>query len=160
MVDLNNTTGVLKAMDQEQNRKLEHLNQQLMNQSVTLRQALAACPMPAHFTPAQNSDPLERTNAPDTRTVQALVNHADSASRSAPRPGQARRAQAATTDTYQQPETWGEWNPGRGFKVAKSEKGELNPSVDVYHSPVNSKFGFYVGQLTGPIVRVGVTAFY
>jgi hypothetical protein len=88
-----------------------------------------------------------------------LVNHADSVLQSAPRPGKARSAQAATTDTYQQPETWGEWNPGRGFKVTKSEKGELNLSVDVYHSPVNSKF-FYVGQLTGPIVRVGVTAFY
>jgi hypothetical protein len=150
MVDLNNTTGVLKAMDQEQNRKLEHLNQQLMNQSVTLRQALAACPMPAHFTPAQNSDPLARTNAPDTRTVQALVNHADSVLQSASRPGRAHSTPAATTDTYQQPETWGEWNPGRGLKVAKSEKGELNLSVGVYHSPVNSKFWFLRGAAHRP----------
>jgi hypothetical protein len=147
-------------MDQEQNRKLEHLNQQLMNHSVTLRQALAARPMHAHFTPAPNSDPPATTNAPDTQTVQASVNNADSAPQSASQPGQARPSQAATTDTYQQPETWGEWNPGPGFKVAKPEKGELNLSVDAYHSSVNSAFGFYLGQLTGPIVRVGVTAFY
>jgi hypothetical protein len=32
--------------------------------------------------------------------------------------------------------------------------------LNVDHSPVNSTFGFYVGQLKGPIVTVGMTAFY
>ena len=32
--------------------------------------------------------------------------------------------------------------------------------IYVYHSPVNSTFGFYIGQTTGPILSVGLTAFY
>ena len=32
--------------------------------------------------------------------------------------------------------------------------------IDVRHSPVNSTFGFYLGQLTGPIFSIGVTALY
>lgn len=32
--------------------------------------------------------------------------------------------------------------------------------IDVSHSPVSSTFGFYVGQLTGPIFSIGMTALY
>ncbi len=32
--------------------------------------------------------------------------------------------------------------------------------IEVDHSPVNSTFGFYVGQTTGPIFSIGVTALY
>lgn len=32
--------------------------------------------------------------------------------------------------------------------------------IYVYHSPVNSTFGFYTGQATGPIFSIGMTAFY
>ena len=32
--------------------------------------------------------------------------------------------------------------------------------IEVDHSPVSSTFGFYVGQQTGPIFSIGVTAFY
>ena len=32
--------------------------------------------------------------------------------------------------------------------------------INVDHSPVNSTFGFYVGQVTGPIFSIGMTAFY
>jgi hypothetical protein len=32
--------------------------------------------------------------------------------------------------------------------------------IYVFHSPVNSTFGFYMGGLTGPIFSFGVTAFY
>ena len=32
--------------------------------------------------------------------------------------------------------------------------------ITVDHSPVNSTFGFYLGQLNGPILTVGMTAFY
>lgn len=32
--------------------------------------------------------------------------------------------------------------------------------IYAYHSPVNSTFGFYVGQQTGPIFSIGMTAFY
>lgn len=32
--------------------------------------------------------------------------------------------------------------------------------IDVKHSPVNSTFGFYVGQLNGPVVSFGMTAMY
>jgi len=64
--------------------------------------------------------------------------------------GQAPSTQTGTTDTCQQPEMRGEWNSGPGMKVARTEKGELNLTVDVYHSPVNSTFGFYTGQLTDP----------
>ena len=32
--------------------------------------------------------------------------------------------------------------------------------IQVDHSPVNSTFGFYLGQLNGPIFSIGLTAFY
>jgi hypothetical protein len=32
--------------------------------------------------------------------------------------------------------------------------------IEVDHSPVNSTFGFYLGQLTGPIFSIGMTALY
>jgi hypothetical protein len=32
--------------------------------------------------------------------------------------------------------------------------------INVSHSPVSSTFGFYVGQVTGPIFTIGFTAFY
>lgn len=32
--------------------------------------------------------------------------------------------------------------------------------IYVQHSPVNSTFGFYIGQATGPIFSIGMTAFY
>jgi len=32
--------------------------------------------------------------------------------------------------------------------------------IYVYHSPVNSTFGFYIGQTTGPIFSIGLTALY
>jgi len=153
MVGPNNATGVLKAMDQliRHNPKLEQHNQRLTNRIIALRQALAARRMLAHVTPPQKSYAPAMTNAPDTLSVQASVNNTNSAPQSTSQPGQApSTTQTGTTDTCQQPEMRGEWNPGPGFKVAKIEKGELNLSVDVCHSPVNSMFGFYTGQLTDP----------
>ena len=32
--------------------------------------------------------------------------------------------------------------------------------INVDHSPVSSTFGFYLGQVTGPIFAVGFTALY
>ena len=32
--------------------------------------------------------------------------------------------------------------------------------IYVFHSPVSSTFGFYLGQLTGPILSIGLSAFY
>jgi hypothetical protein len=32
--------------------------------------------------------------------------------------------------------------------------------INVNHSPVSSTFGFYLGQLNGQIVTVGLTALY
>jgi hypothetical protein len=32
--------------------------------------------------------------------------------------------------------------------------------INVSHSPVSSTFGFYVGQITGPVVSIGFTALY
>jgi hypothetical protein len=32
--------------------------------------------------------------------------------------------------------------------------------IEVDHSPVNSTFGFYLGQLSGPIFSIGVTTLY
>ena len=33
-------------------------------------------------------------------------------------------------------------------------------AINVSHSPVSSTFGFYIGQITGPVVSVGFTALY
>jgi hypothetical protein len=49
----------------------------------------------------------------------------------------------------------GNWYP------SKNRNYRLNVHlIHVDHSPVNSTFGFYTGQLTGNIVAVGVTALY
>jgi len=50
---------------------------------------------------------------------------------------------------------------GGNYYPWNSRNARLNVQViDVDKSPVSSTFGFYVGQLTGPIISVGVTGFY
>lgn len=49
----------------------------------------------------------------------------------------------------------GNWYPGR------NRQWRLNLHIiNVDHSPVNSTFGFYMGQLKGPIIAVGASALY
>lgn len=50
---------------------------------------------------------------------------------------------------------------GGNYYPWKSRNARLNIQlINVDHSPVNSTFGFYIGQLTGQVFTVGMTAFY
>lgn len=50
---------------------------------------------------------------------------------------------------------------GGNYYPWKSRNARLNAQlINVDHSPVSSTFGFYIGQLTGQVFTVGVTAFY
>jgi len=50
---------------------------------------------------------------------------------------------------------------GGNYYPWKSRNARLNVQlINVDHSPVSSTFGFYIGQLTGQVFTVGVTAFY
>jgi len=97
---------LLKAIDQlvEQNRKLEQQNRQLMEQINSLRPSLAnqsgtAQPAPAQIAPS-SAQPGPATNGDD----KTLLPEASDGS----------------------PGVFGEFNPGRGFTVAKGPYGMLN----------------------------------
>ena len=97
---------LLKAIDQlvEQNRKLEQQNRQLMEQINSLRPSLAnqsgtAQPAPAQIAPSP-AQPGPATNGDD----KTLLPEASDGS----------------------PGVFGEFNPGRGFTVAKGPYGMLN----------------------------------
>lgn len=50
---------------------------------------------------------------------------------------------------------------GGNYYPWKSRNARLNIQlINVDHSPVSSTFGFYIGQLTGQVFTVGMTAFY
>jgi hypothetical protein len=132
--DQKNTTDVLNAIDRlmEQNRQLVKQNQQLTDEITALRQALAA---QSTAPPAESKAPEVNTSLP--QSGKAAPQEQPSSS---PTTGQSSSAQSTqqTPQTgsltpseqggYDEPEMWGEWNPGPGFKVAKTKNGELNLS--------------------------------
>lgn len=114
---------VLNAIDQliEQNRKLEQQNRDLMQQINSLRQSIAnqdgpvADPAPAQSPPSP-APPNSSATPPSSTANQSS-------------------SQSQTDDRRLLPEAsggnpaiFGEFNPGRGFTVAKGEYGELNLS--------------------------------
>ena len=112
------TAETLKAIDQlvEQNRQLEQQNKQLMEQIAALRQTLAAQPQ----APTQPSPP-------GTVTAQELAKQNASASSSQDQTVDDTRSLLPQASEGN-PVIFGEFNPGRGFTVAKGEYGELNLS--------------------------------
>ena len=99
-------TDVLKALDQviEQNKKLEEQNRELMEQVNALRQRLAAAP-----------------GAPQPGTAQATA--------SASQPDSDKDNTSLLPEASNgAPAVFGEFNPGRGFTVGRSEYGTLNLS--------------------------------
>jgi hypothetical protein len=54
-----------------------------------------------------------------------------------------------------------EYIVGTNYYPWHTRNARLNMQlIDVHHSPVSSTFGFYLGQLTGPIFSFGMTAMY
>jgi hypothetical protein len=114
-----NSAEVLKTIDQlvEQNKQLETQNKQLMDQVSSLRQLLGK---QAGSPQASSAAPNENEGAPPQNVgAQAALTS----------------AQADQDDKTLMPEAsdgnpamFGEFNPGRGFTVGKSEYGELNLS--------------------------------
>jgi hypothetical protein len=119
---------VLKTVDQlvEQNRRLQEQNQELMKQIDSLRRSLTAtAAAPATTTTAATttapaatptSVPAEPGTVANASEPSSGTNPAGKKSSSKPEPEETERNSAI----------FGEFNPGRGFTVAKSEIGELN----------------------------------
>jgi hypothetical protein len=116
----NDTSEALKALDQviEQNRKLEQQNRELMEQINTLRQRLSAQPgatQPAASQPAAANPPA---------TVVSPQQLAKAAQDENAPPQDARNMLPEASDGT--PGVFGEFNPGRGFTVARGPYGMLN----------------------------------
>jgi hypothetical protein len=106
------TQEVLKALDQvvEQNKKLEQQNRELMEQVNALRQRLASAVQPA---PDQAASPTPVAQTKESASAQTGDSDQDD-----------KTLLAEASDG--QPGVFGEFNPGRGFTVARGELGTLN----------------------------------
>jgi hypothetical protein len=116
----NDTPEALKALDQviEQNRKLERQNRELMEQIKTLREKLSTQPgakQPAAPQPAAANPPA---------TVVSPAQLAKAAEDENAPPQDARNMLPEASDGT--PGVFGEFNPGRGFTVARGPYGMLN----------------------------------
>jgi hypothetical protein len=110
---------------EQQNRELMQQNQQLMQQINSLRQSVARQDGTVRPVPVKTASSPSRP-APQNTAQQPAAPPADQASN---------QNQNKTDDTSMFPEAdegnraiFGEFNPGRGFTVAKGEDGELNLS--------------------------------
>lgn len=111
---------------QQQNRQLEQQNRHLEQQNHKLLEQIEQA-VGSRQEPVQTSDVLVKTDNPITKMAEELApNISPPAELSAASPQEAKPAKEQ--DTYEEPEIWGEWNPGQGFKVASTERGELNLS--------------------------------
>jgi hypothetical protein len=140
-----NVSEVLKNLDRviDQNQQLEKQNQQLMEQITALRHALAAQSAATQETTdsaarADDTDAQQTVTAQTSQTqssaqssaqpsAQSGTSQTQSSAQSSAQPG------TSQTGTYtppeaREPEMWGEWNPGQGFKVAETQRGSLNLS--------------------------------
>src|SRR5262245_47020374 len=107
---------VLKTIDQliEQNRKLEEQNRELMAQINALRQTIATSNPPGAVNPdTANKDPLPKDPQRSAGPQQP-----------APPDDKSALPEASSGNSA----IFGEFNPGRGFTVARGETGELNLS--------------------------------
>jgi len=120
------TADVLKTIDQliEQNRKLEQQNQELMQQINALRQSLATG-TPAQPAPAQAAASQAQPSPPGAETAQELGKQAAAAA-SNPDETSDKGNPFLPEASDGKAGVFGEFNPGRGFTVAKSEYGTLN----------------------------------
>jgi hypothetical protein len=129
-----NATDTLKAIDVliEQNHKLEQQNQELMRQNRELMEQINSL----HPTVAKREATLQSTA---TQTTASAVQSGPSSTAKQPatQPADSQSSQnhSNSDDTTLLPEAsegnsaiFGEFNPGRGFTVAKGEDGELNLS--------------------------------
>ena len=130
-----NDADSLKAIDQliEQNRKMEQQNreliqqnQELMQQINSLRQSVAN--QGRTVQPAQAQTP----SSPPQPSPKGSVGAPQQANQNPGQSGQSKSSDDDTKDWEQSssgnPAIFGEFNPGRGFTVAKGEEGELNLS--------------------------------
>lgn len=117
---------ILKTIEKvvEQNRRLEEQNQELMKQINTLRQALqtqaAAQPAQPQTAAPDPNRPVVTAEQLAKETTAAAAPQASSTSSSAAPPD----PEASNGN----PVIFGEFNPGKGFTVARREYGELNLS--------------------------------
>jgi hypothetical protein len=118
-----NVTDVLNKIDQlvEQNKKLEQQNQELMNQLKKVRAVIDPHADPTlNNTPSPNDAQAVPTPAAQQQstTVQSSVQNQST--------GDDKTLLPEASDGN--PAIFGEFNPGRGFTVARGELGDLNLS--------------------------------
>ena len=122
----NDDSEALRALDQviEQNRKLEKQNRELMEQIDTLRQKLAD--QPASLQPATTpaAQPATAAAANPTAAVAPAGHTATGAQNENAPPQDAGNTLSEASDGA--PGVFGEFNPGKGFTVAKGPVGMLN----------------------------------
>jgi len=149
--DPNDTPNAIQAVDQliEQNHRLEEQNQQIEKQNQELEeqnQQLMEQIKVLRGGASQDTNLSKQTAEPDSAQVTGEIKaeqtgQSSSHKRSGQSPTQNRTAQSSsqnqktTDDTTQLPQAsegnpviFGEFNPGRGFTVGRSEHGELNLS--------------------------------
>jgi hypothetical protein len=124
------TADLLRTIDQliEQNRKLEQLdrqlmqqNQELMQQIDSLRQSVGKQDRTAQPAPAQTPSPQAQAGVAGTANPQQQPNQATATNQST---GDDKTLLPEASAGN--PSIFGEFNPGRGFTVAKGPYGELN----------------------------------
>jgi hypothetical protein len=116
-----NTSDTLKLIDRlvEQNGKLEKQNQELIDQIESLRQALAKQAGQASAAPNQGVAAASQTTA---ENVSGDVQEGTVSSKPSP-----------TQESYK----WGSYTPNLGFKVADTDRGDLNISIYTYARYLN-----------------------
>jgi len=115
------TSDTLKLIDRlvEQNGKLEKQNRELIDQIQSLRQALATKSGQAAAAPSQDVTTATQTNV---ENVSGDVQEGEVGPNTSP-----------TEESYK----WGRYSPNLGFRVADTERGDLNISIYTYARYLN-----------------------
>ena len=134
-------TNVTQALDQlvQQNEQLEKQNQQIVKQNQQLEkqnqelmEQIKALRDGGGVANANAAAPTPSVSGPIAAEASAQVSTATKADQRAQQTGQASNEKDDKTDYPEasggNPAIFGEFNPGRGFTVAKGEYGELNLS--------------------------------
>jgi len=129
-----NTNDMLKAIDRltDQNRQLAKQNQQLMDQITALRRTLE------HRGGADSGDALSLASSvaakdSSAEITQARANDGSSSSALSTMPA----VLVEQENKQEETKKWGKYTPNLGFKVARTEHGDLSISIYTYARYLN-----------------------
>jgi hypothetical protein len=133
--DARDAADMLKAIDQltEQNRRLEKQNQQLMDQITALRQTVAEHQGSARSAGALPPGSPSAAKDSPAEIFQARANDGSSS----PAPSTSAAVVVEQENKSDETKKWGKYTPNLGFKVAKTEHGDLSISIYSYARYLN-----------------------